>query len=172
MKNLIFILPIIIIYSCSPQSPNVDYDGEDIITKHIILDDEIENLVKFDTVYVPIYSDIYSGVSDTKYNLTATLSIRNTSLLDTLYINDIDYYDTHGELVKEFTEHTLMLVPMESIDYVIEEEDVSGGTGANFIVNWAAKTTAIKPIFQGVMISTRGQQGISFLTNGISISRE
>jgi hypothetical protein len=60
---------------------------------------------------------------------------------------------------------------MQSIEYVIEEDDVKGGTGANFIVNWGALKNDVKPIFQGVMISTSGQQGLSFVTEGVSISR-
>lgn len=126
-----------------------------------------------DTVYIPIYSDIYSETKAVKFNLTATLSIRNTSLYDTLYLDGIDYYDSAGDLVRAYldTDQTLALNPMQSIEYVIEENDVAGGTGANFIIQWAATSDQIKPVFQGVMISTNGQQGISFLTEGVSISR-
>ncbi|MEO9870714.1 DUF3124 domain-containing protein [Ekhidna sp.] len=125
-----------------------------------------------DTVYIPIYSDIYSETKDVKFNLTATLSIRNTSFQDTIYVSDIDYYDSEGELIRHYLDSTLLLRPMQSVDYVIEEDDTQGGTGPNFIVNWGANNQKLKPIFQGVMISTHGQQGISFLTNGLSISKQ
>lgn len=124
-----------------------------------------------DTVYVPIYSDIYSETKDIRFNLTATLSVRNTSLSDTIYIEDIDYYNSNGDLVRHYLEKILLLKPMQSIEYVIEEEDTEGGTGANFIVNWGTNDSSVKPIFQGIMISTNGQQGISFMTNGVSISK-
>ena len=65
-----------------------------------------------------------------------------------------------------------MLKPMQSIDYVIEEDNEIGGTGANFIVNWGAKSSHLKPIFQGVMISTNRNQSASFITDGISISHK
>ena len=71
-----------------------------------------------------------------------------------------------------YLESTILLQAMQSIEYVIEEEDVKGGTGANFIVNWGAFKNDVKPIFQGVMISTSGQQGLSFVTEGVSISRK
>ena len=126
-----------------------------------------------DTVYIPIYSSIYSKTKDVQFNLTATLSIRNTSLYDTLYLDAIDYYDTEGKLVRAYLkeQQTLALHPLQSIEYVIEEKDIAGGTGANFIIEWAAISSQVKPVFQGVMISTNGQQGISFLTEGVSISR-
>ncbi|MFK7799700.1 MAG: DUF3124 domain-containing protein [Aureispira sp.] len=132
-----------------------------------------DNLGYRDTVYIPIYSSIYSKTKDVLFNLTATLSIRNTSLYDTLYLDGIDYYDTEGELVRAYLkeQQTLALHPLQSIEYVIEEKDIVGGTSADFIIEWAAVSNQVKPIFQGVMISTNGQQGISFVTDGHSISR-
>lgn len=127
-----------------------------------------------DTIYVPIYSDIYNESKDVKFNLTATLSIRNTSLSDSIYIQDIDYYDSEGSFVRGYIheDSTLFLGAMQSIEYVIEENDTEGGTGANFIINWGANAAGLRPMFQGVMISTNGQQGISFSTEGISISKK
>jgi len=124
-----------------------------------------------DTVYVPIYSDIYTTTIHHRFNLTATLSIRNTSLDHAMYIDHIDYYDSHGELVREYVDSMLILRPMSSIEFVIEEDDTAGGTGANFIVDWCAESTHVYPVLQGVMISTHGQQGISFITDGVSIKR-
>jgi hypothetical protein len=89
-------------------------------------------------------------------------------LVDTTYINDIDYYDTNGKKVKSFIDQTLILGPMQSIDYVIERDDNSGGTGANFLVTWGAEKNT-KPLFQAVMIGTSGQHGLSFIVDGISL---
>lgn len=132
-----------------------------------------KTLPHHDTVYIPIYSSIYSKTKAVTFNLTATLSIRNTSLEDTLYLGDIDYYDTEGTLVRRYiANQNLALKPMQSIEYVIDEADDVGGTGANFIITWAARHHQVRPVFQGVMISTNGQQGVSFLTEGTSISRK
>ena len=60
---------------------------------------------------------------------------------------------------------------MASIDYVIDEEDRSGGSGANFIVIWSAKIALINPVIQAVMISTNGRQGVAFTTEGVSIRK-
>lgn len=166
----IALLFLCLLSACEKKSQNLNKSGVDLLKSHQIFVDKT-NLAYEDTVYVSIYSDIYSETKDVRFLLTATLSIRNTSLTDSIYINDIDYYDTNGELVQRFIEKTILLKPLQSIDYVIEENDTKGGTGANFIVNWGGNSDQLSPIFQGVMISTNGQQGIAFTTEGISVSR-
>jgi len=172
MKNIFYILIILILFTACDgmkQNPNLSSEGKNVFEAN-----EIEGKVDLsfrDTVYVPIYSDIYSETKDAKFNLTATLSIRNTSLTDSIYLEDIDYYNSAGELVRKYAENTVLLKPMQSIEYVIEEEDNEGGTGANFIVDWGTNGFQVKPIFQGIMISTNGQQGISFSTDGVSIKK-
>lgn len=163
----------IIIFSCKPDTQNIDQEtGKDILKSHEISKNDTITYLVTDTVYVPIYSDIYSETKNKRFLLTATLSIRNTSLYDSMYVDQINYYDTKGNLVRNYIDNTIVLQPMESIEYVVEEKDESGGAGANFIIIWGARAQGIKPVFQGVMISTLGQQGISFTTEGISISRE
>ncbi|MFK7947275.1 MAG: DUF3124 domain-containing protein [Saprospiraceae bacterium] len=156
--------------SCENSNPNLNKEGKDILEANEIYADNI-NLNYQDTVYVPIYSDIYAGSKYITFNLTATLSIRNTSLTDSMYVEAINYYNTGGELVQEFLDKTLVLRPMQSIEYVIDEDDETGGTGANFIVHWGAMNDRLIPVIQGVMISTHRQQGISFVTEGVSISK-
>lgn len=124
---------------------------------------------KTELVYIPIYSDIYYVDSRHTFSLTATLSIRNTSFKDSVYVFLIDYYNSEGKKVRRYNESTLLIKPMESVEYVVENKDDTGGVGANFVVEWAARSGAQRPYFQGVMIGTTGQQGISFTTEGIVI---
>ncbi|MEM8528325.1 MAG: DUF3124 domain-containing protein [Bacteroidota bacterium] len=172
MKNtFFFLLSFLILQSCIDRDPNLDRDGKSVFEENQIFLDAVDLKLR-DTVYIPIYSDIYSESKDQRFYLTATLSIRNTSLTDSIFIGDIDYYDTEGAFVRHYIEKTLLLKPMQSIEYIIEKDDKVGGAGANFIVNWGANSKQVRPLFQGVMISTQGQQGISFLTEGVSISRK
>lgn len=124
-----------------------------------------------DTVYVPIYSDLNSDSKYVTYNLTATLSIRNTSLTDSMYVEAINFYNTDGDLISKYINRTLILRPMQSIEYTIDRNKEMNKTGSNFIVKWGAKTADLNPVIQGVKISTDQKQGISLITNGISISR-
>jgi hypothetical protein len=120
-------------------------------------------------IYLPIYSDIYYRDTHHIFSLTATLSIRNTSFNDSIYLFSIDYYNSLGKKIRRYNEATLMLKPMESLEFVVEDNDDTGGVGANFVVDWGAKVGAQHPYIQGVMIGTTGQQGISFTTEGIEI---
>lgn len=122
-------------------------------------------------VYIPIYSDIYYVDSKHTFPLTATLSVRNTSFKDSLYLFSIDYYNSEGLKIRRYNTSTLLIKPMESVEFVVENKDDTGGLGANFVVEWAARAGAQRPYFQAVMIGTLGQQGISFTTEGIVIQQ-
>ena len=58
---------------------------------------------------------------------------------------------------------------METVEIIIEEQDIEGGSGANFVFDWAIKNAKNPPLFEAVMISTYGQQGLSFTTRGVQI---
>jgi hypothetical protein len=118
------------------------------------------------TVYVPIYSHIYSGDKENPFLLTAILSIRNTDFVHTITVTSADYYDTDGKLLKSYIEKPLQLKPMGSTRYVVAESDKSGGSGAKFIVKWEAVARVNPPVIEGIMIGTKMQQGISFVSRG------
>ncbi|MFK7936115.1 MAG: DUF3124 domain-containing protein, partial [Saprospiraceae bacterium] len=131
-RFFLLLLAFSFLFACNDFNPNLDEQGNDLLeSNEIFLAENIEMPYR-DTVYVPIYSEIYSKTRKDRILLTATLSIRNTSLTDSLIIRDIDYYDTNGKLVRRFIDKTLLLTPMQSIEYVIEEADKTGGVGANF----------------------------------------
>lgn len=170
--SALIILSALALGACEETNPNTNKVGEDILTSHeTSLPQQSEVLSYADTIYVPIYSDIYLSKTSPKSLLTATLSIRNSSFSDSLYVSTIDYYDTKGNLVRSYLDKPILLNPMESIDYVIEKEDESGGSGANFILILSAEKKSIKPIIQAVMIGHDGNKGFAFTTEGYSISR-
>lgn len=166
MKPHFFLsLILAILTSCSPnKSPETKHHSNFHFAK--VDKSAFEQTEK---VYIPIYSDIYFVDSKHTFSLTATLSIRNTSFKDSIYIFAIDYYNSGGEKVRRFNESTLLVKPMESVEFVVENKDDTGGVGANFVVEWGAKPEVQRPYFQGIMIGTTGQQGISFTTEGIVI---
>lgn len=118
------------------------------------------------TIYVPAYSHIYSGDNEKPFLLTVTLSIRNIDLHNHITIKTVDYYDTKGNQLKKFINNSVSLKPLESLRYVIPERDKSGGSGANFIVEWKSDKLVNPPIVESVMIGTQIQQGISFTSRG------
>ncbi len=124
---------------------------------------------KGQTVYVPVYSNVFSGPKSRPYQLAATLSIRNTDLSAPLRITAIDYYDTGGKLVRRYLDRPLTLGPLASTHIHIGEKDTSGGFGANFIVRWDAELSINAPIIEAVMIGATSGQGISFVSPGQEI---
>lgn len=122
------------------------------------------------TVYVPIYSHIYSGDRERPVYLAATLSIRNPDPLGPIQITAVDYYNAGGKLLKSYLSAPVELVKMASIRYVVKESDKSGGSGASFIVRWQANQLVTPPLIESVMISTQNQQGISFTSRGYAIA--
>ncbi len=117
------------------------------------------------TVYVPVYSLIYHG-EDMEFDLTATLSIRNTDFNNSIIISTVKYFDTTGKLVREYADTPLVLPAMATLDYIVGEKDQTGGSGANFIVEWFSEKEVSEPIVESVMIGTNGQQGVSFISVG------
>lgn len=118
------------------------------------------------TVYVPVYSHIYSGNQARPFNLAATLSIRNTDLKESITISAVDYYNTAGKLVKRHLSTPLLLAPLSAKNFFVQEADTSGGSGASFLVRWSSARPANQPIIESVMIGTQTQQGISFTSRG------
>ncbi len=119
-------------------------------------------LSKGQTLYVPVYSHIYSGNKERPFDLTVTVSIRNTDPKFPVTVMYADFYNSEGKLLKKFIEAPRELKPLESIRYVIGESDRSGGSGANFLIGWKSEQPVNLPVVESVMIGTQGQQGISF----------
>lgn len=126
-----------------------------------------DSLLEKGSTYLPVYSEIYQRNENFTFDLTATVSIRNISLIDTVYLYKADYFNTHGERIRTYLEFPVIVKPMETIEIVVNEDDKAGGSGANFVFEWAVRKQRLAPFFEAVMISTRGQQGISFTTQGI-----
>jgi hypothetical protein len=142
-----------------------------LITLHIPLHAADKNigLSRGQRVYVPAYSHIYSGNKERPFLLTVTLSIRNIDPTHKIHITMADYHETQGRLIKKFITTPLTLKPLESERYIIPQRDESGGSGANFIVEWHSEASVNPPIIESVMIGTQSSQGVSFTSRGREI---
>jgi hypothetical protein len=116
--------------------------------------------------YLSVYSKIYSITEHRSQDLTSTISMRNTNRKDTIYINRADYYGTDGKLIRTYFDYPVFIAPMETAEIIIDEDDRSGGSGANFLFEWTIHRDTHEPLFEAVMISTASSQGISFVREG------
>lgn len=121
-------------------------------------------------VYVPAYSEIFFGSASQTIPLTVTLAVHNADLDTPIIIQSVRYYDTEGQLVRNFVEEALELPPIATTGFVIEENDTVGGWGANFVVEWVAEQPVYEPVIEAVMVSARGTHGISLLSVGRILS--
>jgi hypothetical protein len=119
--------------------------------------------------YLSIYSQIYSVSEHKTHNLTAMVSLRNISDTDTIYVLQATYHDTDGTSLRDYFKDPIYLAPLETTEIIIDEVDVSGGTGSNFIFEWKIPKDCPEPLFEGIMNSTVGQQGLSFTTKSLRI---
>ena len=125
-----------------------------------------EALSTGETVYVPIYSNIYYGPKVRPFSLAAILSIRNTDPSQSITILLADYYDNNGKRIERYLKAPILLGPLASTDFYIKEYDERGGPGANFIVKWHADNAVNPPIIEGLMLGMKSGQGISFICPG------
>ena len=123
-------------------------------------------------VYVPAYSQIhsvYSGAEDSRIDIAVTLSIRNTDIDNPIIIKSVSYYGDDGSLLKEFVEAPFRISKMASVSFNISQSDISGGIGANFIVEWGANQSVTEPYIQAIMLGTHGTHGFSWRNPGYVI---
>lgn len=126
---------------------------------------ENPGLVNGQTIYVPAYSHIYSGNKELPSLLAVTISIRNTDLNHPIKILSVDYYATQGKLLKKCISAPIVLNALGTTRYTIPLRDKTGGSGANFIVQWKADRSVNPPIAEAIMIGARA----SFTSRGQAI---
>lgn len=173
-QSKIFILSLILLsFSSCTQDTSYDTPADEqeksLATDSLDFISYSSEAVSGEAVYIPVYSHIYQRNRQRTFNLTATLSIRNTDLESPITISKVFYYDSDGNLVQRYLDEPESLAPLSSTSHVVEEEDLRGGVGANFLVLWEADQPVNKPVIEAVMISTTNQQGISFISVGRTI---
>lgn len=118
------------------------------------------------TIFVPAYSEVHYASQDKTMGLAVTLSIHNTDFTHPIIITSARYYNTHGQLIKEYLSQPQRLGPMASADFFVDAGEQTGGVGTNFIVEWVAEQPVYEPVVETLMLSTSGTQGLSFTSPG------
>lgn len=173
MKYILLFVSILVFSGCNQQAKKTEQTQKKSHPSHKYHFVEIDTaqMNYFETDYLPVYSDIYFDDGTKRFPITATVSLRNTSLTDSAFVLSAKYYDSYGKLLHSYIDSSLLLSPLESVELVVEEDEKEGGAGANFIIEWAARNYSDQLLIQSVMISTYGQQGVSFLSDAKVIKR-
>jgi hypothetical protein len=128
------------------------------------------------TVYVPVYSEVLYGNADSsgkpeRWQLSATLSVRNTDPATSLTVRSIRYYDTDGKLIREY-EAAKKIGPFATLEIFVEHKDRTGGSGANFLVVWDADKPMNVPIIETVHTYFFGTRSVVFTSPGQALHVE
>lgn len=166
-KGILLLLLTALFASCENEKTISSYDPVDWEARGV--EKSVTDSLKKGQSYLSVYSEIYSQTEHRTHNLTSTVSMRNVDMKDTIYIDKAEYFNTQGEPIRIYFNHPIYIAPMETVEIVVDETDIEGGTGANFIFEWSTKESSPEPLFEGVMISTSGQQGLSFTSKGVRI---
>ncbi len=121
------------------------------------------------TIYVPAYSHVPLTKGQAQ-GLSIFLSVRNTDPKNPITMSRIDYYDTKGELIKQYIDKAIVLAPLETVEYFLEQQDFSGGSGANFFLNWSAKGEVYEPYVEALMYGVYGNASFSFKSRGLVVN--
>lgn len=161
-KHILSLLIIALTLGCTHKREISSINPENWAKRAI--DISKKDSLEYGKSYLSIYSQIYSNSEHKTHNLTAMVSMRNTSDSDTIFLLKAEYFDTHGKSIRTYFSKPIYLAPMETTEIIIDESDIEGGTGSNFIIEWKIPKNSPEPLFEGVMNSTMGQQGLSFTT--------
>jgi hypothetical protein len=122
------------------------------------------------SLYLPIYSHLLYGNANvvgkpSQYPLSALISLRNTDPRQPIRILSARYYDTAGKPLREYLPKQAVLPPLGTMELFVERNDMSGGSGANFIVAWQADKPVNPPIVEALHADISGNRTLSFITS-------
>lgn len=168
-KLVVIFFSVFILISCvksenksKSKIPKIDWNDRSVaINPH--------DSVTTGSTYLSVYSEIYSYSEERTYDLTVTVSMKNIYKKDSVFINKAEYFNTEGKSVRTYFDKPIYIKPMETLEIVIDQKDLLGGSGGNFVFDWTVKKPNLEPHFEAIMISTYGQQGLSFTSQGIKV---
>ena len=136
---------------------------------------EVRMLSSGQTLYLPIYSHIFFGNvgrsgTPSQVSLSALVSVRNTDPGRPLRVLSARYYDTDGKLLGERVSKPVVVVPLGTLELFIERNDLSGGSGANFIIKWDAEAPLNPPLVEALHANMDGGKAVIFMTQSVPIN--
>lgn len=124
------------------------------------------------SLYLPIYSHIYHGEVNPKTGkpsqtlVSAHISIRSTDPATGMKVVSARYYDTEGKLLREFLPKPHVILPFGTYELYLPRSDSSGGSGANFIIDWVADKPINPPLVEALHADIREARTLLFITTG------
>lgn len=124
------------------------------------------------TLYLPIYSHLYHGDVHPKTGkpsetlVSTHVSIRNTDPKSACRITSARYYNTEGKLLRDYLPQPQIIPPLGTYELYLPRSDSSGGSGANFIIEWTADKPVNAPLVEALHADIREARTLLFVTTG------
>ena len=125
-----------------------------------------ETLTVSGAFYVPVYSSVSMSQGKLRADFSVTLSVHNASETRALVLKRIAYFDTSGKMVESYLKAPIALKPFSTVEVLVAANDVRGGTGANFVVDWAATGEIAEPTVEALMVGSVGAGHYAFISQG------
>lgn len=131
---------------------------------------EIPQRFAAQSLYLPVYSHLYHGdinprTGKPSETLVSThVSIRNTDPAAAMTIVSARYYNTEGKLLREFLAKPQTIPPLGTYELYVPRSDSSGGSGANFIIDWLADKPVNPPLVEALHADIREARTLIFVT--------
>ena len=125
-----------------------------------------ESLIVSGAFYVPVYSSVSMSQGKLRADFSVTLSVHNASESRPLVLKRIAYFDTSGRMVESYLKSPVALKPFATVEVFIAASDVRGGTGANFVIDWAATGEIAEPAVEALMVGSVGPGHYAFISQG------
>lgn len=122
------------------------------------------------SLYLPIYSHLYHGDVHPKTGkpsetlVSTHVSIRNIDPLLAMKVGSARYYNTEGKLLREFLAKPQLIPPLGTYELYVPRSDSSGGSGANFIIDWTAEKPINPPLVEALHADIREARTLLFVT--------
>lgn len=124
------------------------------------------------SIYLPVYSHLYHGdvnprTGKPSETLVSThVSIRNTDPATGMKVVSARYYNTDGKLLREFLPKPQTIPPFGTYELYVPRSDSSGGSGANFVIDWNADKPINPPLVEALHADIREARTLLFVTTG------
>lgn len=138
------------------------------------LADEVRGKMPGQILYLPVYSHLLYGNygrngAVSQVLLSALVSIRNTDAKRAIRVSSANYYSTQGKLLKNFVPTPVAIPPLGTHELFVEQNDTSGGSGANFIIEWSAESPASPPLVEGLHANMDSGKAVIVTTQAVPI---
>jgi len=165
-RHLVFAVLACLSVSCAPMAHAETAGSIEQTFANSLTALPTENVAATGSFYVPVYSSVSMSQGKVRADFSVTLSIHNASETRPLVLRRIAYFDTAGKMVESYLRGPVALKPFSTIEVFVPTTDIRGGTGANFVVDWAATGEIAEPVIEALMVGGLGSGHYAFTTQG------